>query len=578
MQRIGTGELPVSTRFAPTPQWTKTLICFSALLFFGIFVRAAEAKGKKANASGKSAAPAAVSAEENKNAEAPPNAAADTENGAAAETAIASDASTTASNAAAVAPLAADDGNQPKQEESKTRWTFEALGKEEYRFRYATAPTVDPSILDASGDSSKDLGRGADHDLHFFLGGGMRDLQDRFYVNTSLGIFADIDGFVASGDPSSLSSINENGSSMASLAPGSPAALWFDMYSLYGEYHSKKVLKLARVGRQTSEHGKLVTFDGGALDLRLFKSYLGLFALGGRSVHFFETDENLYEDWLASGGLVIRPIDSLKFELEYRMNAEDIPTDEAMTNGNPSLATDNIVNHTYGITAWYHYQDLLYLKGYFRGIGAAPAETGGIFNLEFVPIELSLDFKIDAQLMNFREINETDDPYFTVLGESLPHVRMNAELKKSFTLDKGIYTLNAGWAARMLTKDEPTAFNRDYGRVYAGFDAEDIVVKGPFLSVVGEFYYTQNSDAERFFTVGGSAGYDGKMVRAEAGTYYNWVKYVYYEDVQEIEDVRTYFVDVKIRPLKWFSISAKYELEQFDRLIHTAMLTLTQVY
>ena len=45
-------------------------------------------------------------------------------------------------------------------------------------------------------------------------------------------------------------------------------------------------------------------------------------------------------------------------------------------------------------------------------------------------MNLGLDLKADAQLTTFREINELDDPYYAVLGESLPHVRLNADLWK----------------------------------------------------------------------------------------------------------------------------------------------------
>ena len=471
---------------------------------------------------------------------------------------------------------APDDGSAEGDEES-AGWVFEAFAKEEYRFRYATAPVVAPSVLDTNISSGEYLRRGADHDLHLYLSGSARDLKDRFWINASFGLFADIDGFTSSGDPTALSSVNENGSSIASLYPSTPAALRFDMYSLFGEYHSDGVPALIRIGRQVSEHGRDVTFDGLAMDFRAVKSYLTLFAFGGRSVHFFETDDSLYEDWLASAGAQIRPLDLLKFELEYRFNAEDIPTDDALLGGAAGSETETVVNHLYSLTTWFHLDDLFYLKAYFRGIGATPADAGGAAQLHFAPVEMGLDLKGDAQLTTFREINELDDAFYAVLGESLPHVRLNADLWKSFTTRAGIYTLHGGWAARMLTKDSPAAFNRDYGRAYLSFDAADIGVEGPFLSAIAEFYYT-HADSERFVTAGGSAGYDANKVRAELGTYYQWVKYKYYSDIQEIEDVRTYFAEIRFRPLKWLTIRAKYELEQFDRLIHTAVLSLSQAY
>lgn len=467
--------------------------------------------------------------------------------------------------------------SETTQSENKpgSAWVFNGFATEEYRFRYAAEPTVSDSVLDAGMDSSQSLRRGADHDFRLFFGGNARDRQDRFWVNASFGLFADLDGYTPAGETTALSSTHENAASVMSLAPGSPAPLWFDMYSLFGEYHSDGVLASARAGRQESGHGRSTTFDGAAMDIHAVKSYLDFFAFGGRSIHFFEIDADLYEDWLASVGSVIRPMETLKFELEYRFHAEDYSSNDNLIGDEAAETAGRLVNHTYSLTGWYRLDDLLYLKGYFRGIGDTPAETGGTLSLNVNPVETGLDLKADAQLTTFGEVNELDDPYYAILGESLPHVRLNADLWKAFTTNAGIYTLHGGWAARILTKGTSTAFNRDFGRAYISFDAADIAVKGPFISAMGEFYYT-NADSERFFTAGGSAGYDKRPVRLEAGTYYQWVKYKYYADVEEVEDVRTYFAELRLKPVKWFSIRMKYELEQFDRLVHTAMLTLSQ--
>ena len=130
----------------------------------------------------------------------------------------------------------------------------------------------------------------------------------------------------------------------------------------------------------------------------------------------------------------------------------------------------------------------------------------------------------------------------------------------------------------MLTAEAPTAYNRDYGRAYLSVEASDIVVKGPFLNALGELYYTHKSASpeDRFFTAGGGAGFENDTIRIEAGSYYQWYKYEYYMDANEVEDVRTYFAGIRITPIKWIGVRLKYELEQFDRLIHTATITLEE--
>ncbi len=458
-------------------------------------------------------------------------------------------------------------------------WTFEVFAKEEYRFRHASEPRISSSLIDPVGTSTAQIRSGADHDLRLYFGGSIRDGRDRFLADLSFGLFADVDGFVSSNDPTALSSVYENDNDVASLGNSSPAALWFDVYTLYAEYHSDRLLALARGGRQVSEHGRPVTFDGAAVTLAVVRPYLDIFAFGGRTVHFFETDADLFEDFLGSGGMVIRPLDYLKFELDYRFLAEDTANDSLLIGGDPRPG--RATQHSYGITGWFRLDDWWFVKATFRGLDSSPAHAGGSMRFEATPVELGLDLDVDAQLVTLGEVNELDDPYYAVLGRSLPHVKLNADLWKSFTTDIGIFTGHAGWASRILTGGAPTTFNRDYGRAYLTFQAADLGVKGPFFAVTGEMYYTHAGSSpadDRFFTAGGSLGYDTPKIKGEAGTYYQWVKYTYYTDVDELQKVRTYFAAFRIAPVEAFGIRLKYEFEQFDRNIHTVLLTLTQTY
>ncbi len=493
------------------------------------------------------------------------------------------------------APKTEEDSDTDKTSEDSgpfRSWEFGVYAKEEYRFRYATVPVVDSPLLDGEVDSVEYLRRGDDHDLHLHFGGTARDYRDRFLIDISLGIFADVDGYVPAGDPSPFGSIYDNPGNIASYYNDSPSWLWLDVYTLFAEYHSDGVLGMVRGGRQVSEHGRDVTFDGAAIDIRAVRPYLDFFAFGGRSIHFFEVDPNLFEDWVASAGAVVRPHPSLKFELDYRFLAEDTANEslliggeygpeEAEADGEAYAGHPNLTEHSYGITGWYRFDEWLYLKAYFRGLDAKPAHAGGAVSTQWDPLELGLDLRGDAQLVTLKESNELDDPFYAVLLESRPHVRLNADLWKAFTTDLGIYTLHGGWAARILTGGEPSPFNRDYGRVYLLFEAADFAVKGPFATLTGEYYYTHSNSApsgDTAFNVGGSLGYDNDLLRGEVGSYYQRFKYDYYMNVTEVSDVRTYYGELRVRPVKWFSARVRYELEQFDRTIHTVWLTLTQTY
>jgi hypothetical protein len=134
---------------------------------------------------------------------------------------------------------------------------------------------------------------------------------------------------------------------------------------------------------------------------------------------------------------------------------------------------------------------------------------------------------------------------------------------------------------RLLTEDQPTQFNRNYGNAYLLFDATDIGVSGPFVSAIVEYHFGLSEPEvgdDTQLTVGGSAGYEGKQFKGTLGTYFSRYKYDYYVDVQELVNVREYFGEFRYDPLKWLSIRLRYELERFDRDIHTVTLMLTQSF
>ncbi|MBW2533774.1 MAG: hypothetical protein JRI55_19955 [Deltaproteobacteria bacterium] len=449
-----------------------------------------------------------------------------------------------------------DRGSDGEPDAPAHAWQLWLRAEEGYRFRHASAPRVETVVGDEDPEAP---GPEADHDLRLLLAGGLADPTDRFAVDLSTALWWDLDGVPASREPSALRSVQD----------GTTTPVWFDVFSLHGEYRSPGALALARVGRQTADHGRQVVFDGGALRLRLIDPQLELFAFGGRKHHFFEIDDDYFEDWLASAGAVVRPLPGLRLEVDYRFLEED------------TLEREGLMQHSYGAAAWFLHDDWLRLRAHFRGLDDRPSRAGGAAGLEWVAGELGLELSADAQLVTLGETGELDDPFFSVLGESLPHVLARAELWKAFTTHAGVYTAHAGWDGRILTEHDPTLFNRDHGRVYLWLQAVDIGVAGPFAGVVGEYHYTHRASglpADDLFTVGGSLGWDRRPVRVELGTDYARFKYDYYVDVEERADVRTYFADVGAWPLDWLRVRVRYELEQFDRTVHTALLTLTQTY
>jgi hypothetical protein len=415
--------------------------------------------------------------------------------------------------------------------------------QEEYRFR-STGTGGTPGLY---GESEQD------HDLRLFGAGGWRCPQDRFLTQASMALWLDLDG-VHDGEPSTLGSIYDD-----------PVRV--DIYSAYAEYHSKKWLREIRLGRQNATYGVPVTFDG--LHARFRPApILDIFVFGGHTWHFFETDSDDWDDWMASGGVSLLPTEGLRIDLDYRFTLEDTQTQEAW------------IDHSYGGTIWYNPLAWLYLKANARGIGDEFSHVGFHARLEFDRIHLGVRLGADSQLVELRELNERDNPFFAILGPSLPHTRWEAAIWKAFPAGAaGTYTLEAGWNHRLVHQDE-TEFNRDNGKAYLLFTAEDFGVPGPFIQAAVEAHFakiTGGSGDESLITAGGAAGYKNRFLRAEVGTWYQRFKYDYYRDVQEVEDVRTVFGAVTWKALEWLSIKARYQYENLeDRDMHTVLFSLTQ--
>lgn len=421
--------------------------------------------------------------------------------------------------------------------------------QEEYRGRFSSSYT-NPNL-----HTDKE----SDHDARLLISGGIRDSSSHFRGYLSAGAWLDVDGQPAKGTPSAFASSYDLDS-----------ALWMDLFSLYGEYHSEGAFRLARVGRQAVEFGLPIVIDGAFLEMRPLAPapWVDLFAFGGRSVHFFEADQKLLEDWVASAGAVIRPMERLRLVLDYRFLLEE------------TEIVDELQDHTYGAEVWYAPLDWFSAKAYGRGIGADASHVGGATRMAWDGLGLGLDLKVDSQVSELREVNEVENPYFAILGASLPHTRWGMDLWKSFATSAGDYGIHAGWTGR-ANHEDATTFNRDYGKLYLLLEASNIFTRGPFVSLSVENHFadlTPTFDEEGLLTAGGTAGYKNQLLRVEAGTYYQRFKYDYYDDVQEYENVRTFYGSFGVKPLNWLNIRARYTLEQLDRDLHTVLFTLTQSY
>ena len=438
----------------------------------------------------------------------------------------------------------------------KPVWSVMATAREEWRGRFASGSTV--------ADES-------DHTARLFFDGDARSPQEAVALHASLGLwwrFAE-------------SYKGDDGRSLSLYSPRE--AFHFDVYSVAADWRPGGVVHALSAGRMEAEHGMPGAFDGLSLTLRPTPG-LELFAFGGRSVHFFEVNPSLFENWLASGGLSVRG-DWWRVEADYRFMKEDVPTtpaNDAQGNKGEPETRVQVLNHSYGLSGWLRYHETFNARVQVRGIDDKLQLIGAAVRAEWAEQQLGLDAKIDVQPATLGELNEFDNPFFLTLGESKPHLKARVDLFKVFaTKSAGDYAIHLGGDVRQLIGADESAFNRNLLRGYAILSAQKIAGTGLFLSVTGEidqFHNPVTTTEETILTAGGALGWDKKPVKAEVGSAYYGYKYVYFQSPEEHANVTELYADLKVNVVSWLALRARYSYEIFDRTVHTATVSITEAY
>jgi hypothetical protein len=439
--------------------------------------------------------------------------------------------------------------DRPRQ----TGWTADAWVSQEYRFRSAGS---------GMGGASEPLGEAAaqnpanDQDLRLTFDGQILGMDEHLAGTLSAALFYDLDGHVAQGTPDLFGDSHDF---------RQPLAVF---YTLSAEWRRSLPLDHLTLGRQQSTHGLPVTFDGASIDLRLLDRRLNLFAFGGHTVHFFETQPGFFEDWLGSAGAGLRITPNVQVELDSRILHERVPTQDG------GRATVDTNSYGAALTArWETLQGKLFARGMNRSF----SHVGGSFRLQVPQAAMGVDGQATAQLVSLGEVAESENPFYSLLGSSLPHLRARLEAWKEFAVgDKATLTVAAGARVRQLLHDDPTPFNRNANAMYLRADLNDLFKKGLFASATAEWNLPSATDQSSLFSLGGSVGYLSRKAKAELGTYYQRFKINYYRDVEELQDTRTVYAMGSYRVFSQIEMRGRYVLEILDRTIHTAYLTLRE--
>ncbi len=397
-----------------------------------------------------------------------------------------------------------------------------------------------------------------DHDVRLLADGGYTGPGERFTFTASVGIWYDVDG-VTPGAVATFASLYDT------------PQPWANVLSLVAGYRFAGRAGEVWGGRLTTPMGLPGTFDGASVSVAPGSGRVRFVAFGGRSVHFFEMDAGLFEDWLGSLGAVVDLGERARLEIDYRYTREDVSSsvDDRAT----------VVDHTYGVQLFGRCGRGVMGRVFVRGLGGAVSHAGGRGRLVASSGFLGVDLSLAAQLVALDEVNEQLDPYYAVLGRSNPNIRWAMDAWRREDTGKGVVALHAGWSGRRLLSGEEGPFNRNLSRFYLLGDGADLFGKGVGLGASLARHQAGRSDAgteQGVTTVGGWLSWARSGWHVEAGSDYQSFKYDYFQDIQEQESVRTWFLRLGWDPLPGLRVSARYTFERSDRDYHTLFLALTR--
>ena len=171
-----------------------------------------------------------------------------------------------------------------------------------------------------------------------------------------------------------------------------------------------------------------------------------------------------------------------------------------------------------------------------------------------------------------------DNPFYLTLGQSLPHLKINLDAWKGFDTAAGLFTAHVGAQARQLINSDETLFNRNFLRAYLLATATQLGGTNFYVSANVEYDQDGFTGSNGTFTATGNVGWTRKFVRLEAGTYYQRWRYVYFQQPEELANVRGYYGDASYTFARWMTVRARYSYEVFDRVLQTFTASLSQAY
>ena len=439
--------------------------------------------------------------------------------------------------------------------EQPRKWTGSVSLLEEYRLRRSSHVLAQPGPLGEAAAARDQI----DHRVRLHADAEADGFDDHFRALLAGALWWD-----ANGAPAGQSDL------FASQYDGS--RLWVAPYVLSAEWRDQGILDHIRIGRQDTEHGLPLTFDGASIGLRPFGRTLLLYGFGGQTVHFFETMPGLLEDWVASVGGVLRPSPTVQLELDGRVVQDRLERPF-------ESSTVDVTSYSYGFTASTRTEHIA-AKAQLRGLDEQVSHAAGAMVFYMPSAHLGINSEIYSQLVTLDEVAESENPFYSLLGPSLPYVRHKFELSHELQLgSEALWTNLLGWRARRLVGHKEQPFNHNAGAVYLHTRVDDVFTHGLFFGATAEWNYVPSSPGDAWLLAGGgAAGYDGGRFMTEIGTYYQRYKINYYQRAEELHNARTVYGSLGYRVASWLELKGRYEMEIVDRFLESFFLSARQYY
>ncbi|MCD6326074.1 hypothetical protein J7M28_00760 [bacterium] len=317
----------------------------------------------------------------------------------------------------------------------------------------------------------------------------------------------------------------------------------------YIDIHRLGFVKKIRLGRQlVYETPEPAHFDGALVTTERIRSLKSLeFTFyGGLPIHSFEASRT--GDFLAGLFTNIRPWTGGKVQTSFARVEDELESGKREDN---HLALSIWQRFDLGLGLHLQYERLNDNDGdlLFRANYEAPVADFGVNASYYQLFETKREFSTEF------------DPCFSSLRELYSYWQARFAAHKGWTEH---FLAEAGFELRQLRrKRDESTYNHEFKRYFTILSLFDLPIEDLTFSLNGDLWDSEAKSGDNW-TIGGDLDYEvGRKFKVSLGSAYSLFEYDYFSDMER-DDVRTYYVKLRFRPVKVLTLGLRYDLEDDD--------------